>query len=365
LSGPGEAAAGREGSAAAYLAASIRRTLGDSARLASASQVSRAIGMHPGVWRIVLTDGRRLVAKRLPLAALVRGRPFDPLVVEPEVLRHLDGCPVPQVLGVDADGCLIYYGWCGDETLDDVCQLDDPSAHRSSAELVIEGFSLIRSGFERASGELAHRTFPGCGPTDLLAGWDAVRRELDADLPQVSARCGLSDEAALRLGTAVARLGGELADTSPVLGVTDYNARNVVLDREGDQLRFIEFGKIGWDWDERRLVQYSTGMGGGLARGRFRSLLTPDTVGAASDSIAMAHRLDGHHLIFHLLAACRLCRAVAETARAGEATECLRFWRDPEARLLQLRAILACPLSSNALVTGVRGLFSQEVERGP
>ena len=365
MPGPGEPTAGREASATAYLAASVQRALGDQARLASASQVSRAIGMHPGVWRIVLTDGSRLVAKRLPLATLVRGRPFDPLVVEPEVLRHLEGCPVAQVLGVDADGCVIFYGWFGDETLDDVCQLDDPSAHRGSADRVIEGFSLIRSGFERASGELAHMTFPGCSPTDLLAGWEEVRRELDADLPQVAARYALSDEATRRLGPAVARLGGELADASPVLGVTDYNARNVVLDREGDQVRFIEFGKIGWDWDERRLVQYTTGMGGGLARGRFRSLLTPDRAGAASDSNAMGHRLDGHHLIFHLLAACRLCRAVAESARAGEATECLRFWPDPDARLLQLRAILACPLSSNALVAGVRALFSQDVERVP
>ena len=117
-----------------FLAASLIRTLGGEARLAYASPVRRAIGMHPGVWRLVLSDGRRLVARHLPMAALMRGRPFDPLVVEPEVCRCLEGGPVAAVVGVDAGACVIFYEWCGDETLDDICQLKDPSAHRRCAE---------------------------------------------------------------------------------------------------------------------------------------------------------------------------------------------------------------------------------------
>jgi hypothetical protein len=365
LSCPAEPSADPGVSGAAYLDASLQRTLGGSSKLAAATQVRRAIGLHPGVWRIELSDGRRLAAKRFPLAALVRGRPFDPLTVEPEVYRRLEGCPVAPVLGVDVDGCVIFYEWCGDETLDDVCQLEAPSAHRGSAERVTEGFSLIRTGFALHSDGLAPMTFPGCGMADLLEGWEKACGELLGDLPLVASRYGLSDKTTGRLSHEVARLGRVLAGSSPALGVTDYNARNVVLDRGADRLRFIEFAKIGWDWDERRLVQYTTGMGGGLAQGRFRSLLTPDLVRAASDSVAMAHRLDGHHLIFHLLAACRLCRAITETTRSGGNTELLRFWREPEPRLLQLRTILAEPLSLNPLVSGIRATFAQGIERSP
>jgi hypothetical protein len=151
-----------------------------------------------------------------------------------------------------------------------------------------------------------------------------------------------------------------------VLGATDYNARNIVIDPEKNTLRFIEFSKLGSDWPERRLVQYTTGLGARLPDGGFHSLLNRRRVERyaslaaeyrATDPECIAHALDGHHLVFHLLTACMLKDAHLDPSQN---VRLLEVWQSPERRFEQLRSILASPLSGNPLTTELRTFFTKK-----
>ena len=58
-----------------------------------------------GVWRVEDAAGRNVVVKHQLFGRLTRGRAYDLLEVEREVLSILRaaGCPVPACLGVDPD----------------------------------------------------------------------------------------------------------------------------------------------------------------------------------------------------------------------------------------------------------------------
>ena len=80
------------------------------------------------------------------------------------------------------------------------------------------------------------------------------------------------------------------------------------------------------DWPERRLTQYTTSHGAGQPDGGTFSALTPDLTARyaalASDNRAasqaeIAALLDGHHFIFHLLAAQSLLDALPDPASSA------------------------------------------------
>ena len=128
-------------------------------------------------------------------------------------------------------------------------------------------------------------------------------------------------------------------------------------------LRFIEFSKIGWDWPERRLTQYTTSHGAGRPDGRTVSALTPALTARyaalASETRAASQTeitalLDGHHFIFHLLAAQSLLDALPDPRHP-----LLSRWRNPKARLAQLRQILETPLSADPRTAELRSMFER------
>ena len=305
-----------------------------------------------------------MAAKRQPYAPLARGRPWDLLEVEEEVCGRLRTCPVPTVLGVDPELSLIYLGWAGDETLDDICQLRDPSIEHSLALSAIEGFSRIQERFRGQAREMEDRIFPGCDADGVRASWQAVKDEMLSGLPLILETYGVEPGSRERFGRNAARLLDELGAVEPELGVTDYNARNIVVDRPAGSVCFVEFSKIGSDWDERRLVQYTTGMGAGQPGGGFRSLLTGglarrfadlSTVRLSTDAGEVAGRLDGHHFVFHTMAACRICRALK--GGSANADRLLHHWTAPERRLGELVPILSVPLSDHPTVRELRSCF--------
>ena len=135
-------------------------------------------------------------------------------------------------------------------------------------------------------------------------------------------------------------LARSLGRRPPSLGSTDYQPGNVVLDDSGERLTFLEQGKLGWDWTERRAVQYTTwvpapdrdGLIDVEAASRYGDLWSE------GEGKARRRALDGHHLIFHLLWTRRLGLPEA-------------LGTVPEA----LAAGLATPLSDDPLAGEVRG----------
>ena len=320
----------------------------------------RPIPGHPNVWIVSLVDGSILVAKQHAFAPLARGEPHDLLAVEQLAHARFSGAPVPTLYAADSDHDLVFFEWCGDRTLDDVCQEGDAGAY---GRLVVDGFARIQSVFCAESDEFAPRTFPGCFPRDLRRTWRRTTRNLAGSLPRLAERLSQSEDRSRFTSESdtLNELLRFLELSVPLPGPTDYHARNIVIDPVTRSLRFIEFSKVGWDWPERRLTQYTTSHGAGRPDGGTVSVLTP----ALTDRYAglaskyreepreqIAALLDGHHFVFHLLAAQSLLDALPDPRHP-----LLDSWRNPEARLEQLRRILSMPLCDDPRTSELRSCF--------
>ena len=324
-----------------------------------------ATELAAGVWRLDLDGGRRVVAKRQPFAGLARGRADDLLAVEQRVLSLLRerNCPVPRVLGADPSAHLIFFEHVGDETLDDAARSSGPERRQLLRERLVSGFLQLEQAFADCQGELEPHVSPAASRDRLPAVLDQVRKGARNGLHGLLRRCGRASGPALReleerLDELCSRLAGEEGES---LGSTDYNARNVVVGGSG-AVSFIEFAKIGWDWPERRLVQYATGLGAG-AEGGFAGLLDRAAARqyarwAPADRTRRMFALDGHHLLFHLNAAAMLCGALDRPGHEPH-RGLLKAWQQPELRLRQLCAAVAAPLAGDTMTTGFRRQFAR------
>jgi hypothetical protein len=163
-----------------------------------------------------------------------------------------------------------------------------------------------------------------------------------------------------RHGAVLAEMHAWLAARQPVLGSSDYNARNIVVDVPVGQAFFIEFAKMGWDWTERRLVQYTTCMGSGRADGSMRVLLDAEAVRLYAEESALADAakaLDYHQIFFMLSGAAVLCAALSDPLQ-DSSKSLLRAWPSPQARLRQFGAALARPLSDDDVAAPWRAVFA-------
>ena len=71
-----------------------------------------------------------------------------------------------------------------------------------------------------------------------------------------------------------------------------------------------------------------------------------------------AFALDGHHILFHLNAAARLCGALDRPGHEPHRA-LLKAWRQPDLRLRQLCAAVAAPLGDDTMTTGFRRQFAR------
>ena len=135
---------------------------------------------------------------------------------------------------------------------------------------------------------------------------------------------------------------------SATLGTLDYNARNIITDAR--RITFVDFGSIGWDWSERRIVQFFNSLGSNREEGNFVNLLNREVISAYANR-AVAYRsdiseseiitlLDYHNILFYLLIVHRLLEATAQpTSEKNRAL--LNGWGDAGARLARALEILA------------------------
>ena len=117
----------------------------------------------------------------------------------------------------------------------------------------------------------------------------------------------------------------------------------------GDTPTFIDFGSIGWDWGERRLVQSLNSLGANRANGNFVSLLDQAIVEEYAGQVAehredwseteIAAQVDYHQLLFYLSIVHRLLQSTAQPETA-ESKATLQAWGDPKARFRDALALL-------------------------
>ena len=313
------------------------------------------------VWRVEAEDGSKVVVKQQLYGFITRGKPYDLMRVERDALGLLRGagCPVPAVLRIDEEAQCIFLEWVGDRTFEAAIQ----AGERALAPAAVAGLCAIELTLATHAEEWTPRVAPGVGRDDLTVNWDGALARARIGLLRMMHRLGRSfDEAA---STALLqKMHAWLAIRPPALGSSDYNPRNVVVDTSSAGVCFLEFGKIGWDWTERRLVQYTTSVGSGRADGRMRTLLDAESArhyAATCDRADGARALDYHKLFFVLQGAAILCAALDGESQADTL---LSRWRHPQYRLRQFAALLADGLSDDALAAEFRRRASLTTDGG-
>ncbi len=308
------------------------------------SPIREIAPLAEGVWRIDDADGRKVVVKHQLFGRLTQGTAYSLLEVERDVLGflHAAGCPVPAVLGIDPDAHCIFLQWVGDRTLDDAIQDGD----RAATIQAIRGLCAIGRTCAQRADLLEPRVVPSANRAALATAWDEAGTRAHAGIEQLCRRLHQPLDAGIQ--PLLEAMHDWLAARPPALGSVDYNAHNAVVEPEGTCVYFLEFAKIGWDWTERRLTQYTSSMGSGRQDGRMRSLLDASAArlyAEASGRSDGARALDYHRIFFLLNSA-----ALLGAALDGEpyALALRQHWKRPHARLRQCAAMLAEGLSTDS-----------------
>lgn len=302
------------------------------------------------VWRLTAM-GRTYLLKQHLITQPVGESTFTPFQIETAVLLrlHQAGCRVPELYWwSDAANCLLME-WCGDTTLDDLAQETPIDALKQVVQNTVRAFCQLEEGFAKSADTLKPYIYPldysVVLPDTLQTLLDQGRKTLDY-LAWLRGEPISSDEAA-GLDTIWNRLSNRLRRATPTLGTLDYNARNIVVD--GNTPTFIDFGTIGWDWGERRLVQSLNSLGANRENGNFVSLLDQEIVKEYAGKVAehrdgwseaeIAAQVDYHQLLFYLSIIHRLLQSTAQP-EAAESKATLQAWGDPQARFRRALGLL-------------------------
>ncbi|MCY3684438.1 MAG: hypothetical protein OXH16_23850 [Gemmatimonadetes bacterium] len=297
------------------------------------------------VWKVT-TDRSVFAVKHHLFASLTRGKPYHLLAVEQKVTNHLlaSGVSVPRIIATNHD--MVIYEWCGNHTLDDICQTADP---RPFAHSIINTLCALEKAFYKHSTKFIPHIAPGCSADDLREQWHNTTQSLTETLPAL-----VRDPNAPDLLSTWQTLVNELIHAPPALGPTDYNARNIACPNP-EIATVLELAKIGYDWPERRLIQYTTSLGAHNPRGRIIGLLTPALAQYyahlasklySTPAETILFRLDAHHLIYHLSAA-HICLTTPH-------------WQNIKTRLAQHKSQISQPLSGNPLTNKFRTYFEKK-----
>lgn len=302
------------------------------------------------VWRLNAGE-RSFILKQHLIADPVGESTFTPFQVESAILLrlHQAGCRVPELYWwSDAASCLLME-WCGDTTLDDLAQKTPTGKLNPILQNTVRAFCQLEEGFAKT----AHALNPYIYPLDysvflqdmLQTLLDQGRKTLDY-LAWMRGEPIPADQAA-GLDAIWTRMSDCLHRATPTLGTLDYNARNIVVN--GDTPTFIDFGSIGWDWSERRLVQSLNSLGANRTNGNFVSLLDQVIVKAYARQVSehreecseteIAAQVDYHQLLFYLSIIHRLLQSTAQP-EAPESRATLQAWGDPKARFQRALALI-------------------------
>ena len=302
------------------------------------------------VWRLTAM-GRSFLLKQHLITQPIGKSTFTPFQIETAVLLrlHQAGCRVPELYWwSDPTGCLLME-WCGDTTLDDVAQKTPIEDLRQLVQNTVRAFCQLEAGFAKSADTLTPYIYPLDYSVVLR---DTLRTLLDQGrttldyLGWMRGEPMPSDQAGT-LDAIWDRLSHRLREAKPTLGTLDYNARNIVVD--GSIPIFIDFGSIGWDWSERRLVQSLNSLGANRTNGNFVSLLGQEIVEEYANQAVkyregwseteISAQVDYHHLLFCLSIIHRLLQSTAQP-EATESKATLQAWGDPKARFRGALALL-------------------------
>lgn len=283
---------------------------------------------------------------------------YTPCEIESAVLSilHRNGCRVPKVIWKSVDFHALLLEWCGELTLDAIAQSEPMPKLEPILDATLTELCRIETVFVEN--------------TELLTPY-AFRFDLDSTLQHLLEQgrktlnylCGtLTSSQTAHLDTAWAALSNRLKAAPPTFDSLDYQSRNIVIS-EGTPF-LIDFSSVGWDWQERRLVQFFNSIGANQDGANFVSLLNRDLVATyaawvtthreACSPAEVAARVDSHHLLFFLSVIHRLLRATAQP-ETPESRTLLKAWGDAKARYQNaLTLLIDTDLSDDVYTTQIR-----------
>ena len=115
-----------------------------------------------------------LVAKFQLFGSHTRGRPYDLLAVEQAVLGLLGAraCPVPRLLGLEAETSFVFFEHCGSHTLDDLVQERGADGASGCTRRAIAGLCRIEEVLGENRRLLEPLVCPAGGVSHLRRAWE-------------------------------------------------------------------------------------------------------------------------------------------------------------------------------------------------
>ena len=287
---------------------------------------------------------------------------YTPCQIESTVLSilHSNGGRVPKVIWKSEDDHVLLLEWCGESTLDAIAQNRPISDLKPILQTTLTELCRVETVFTENVERFAPYTFRFDLDTTLQHSLEQGRKTLDY-LSHLNADATTSSQTA-RLDAAWNAISNRLRAAPSTLDSLDYQSRNIVI--SGETPFFIDFSSVGWNWQERRLVQYFSSIGANQEGANFVSLLNRDLVNVYAEwvtthretcsPVEIAARVDSHHLLFYLSVIHQLLRAVAQP-EAAESKVLLKAWGDPQARFQSaLMQLINADLSNDVHTTQIR-----------
>lgn len=287
---------------------------------------------------------------------------YTPCEIESTVLSilHRNGCRVPKIIWKSEGSHALLLEWCGESTLDAMAQ----SRPSSTLKPILKTALMELCRVETVFAENTERLTPYAFRFDLDT---ALRDSLEQGRKTLGYLCSsLTSSQTTHLNKAWTALSNRLQTAPTTFDSLDYQSRNIVISEETPFL--IDFSSVGWDWQERRLVQFFNSIGANQEGANFVSLLNRELVDVYAAWVTshretcppaeIAARVDSHHLLFYLSVIHQILRAVAQP-EASESKTLLEAWGDPKARYRSaLRQIVHTDLSDDVHTTQIREMIA-------
>ncbi len=289
------------------------------------------------VHKIRIKD-QKFLLKRHEICSAATDSGYTPFKIETDVLSMLNkgGCNVPQIVWLSEQQNAFLLSWCGDETLDSISQKKSDTNRIPKGcvtQPLLQGILKELCKIEVFFAENASHFQPYLFQHNLEQN---LRRLLEQGRKTLGylqhlRKTSPTKSQNAQLDAAWKSIANQLLNAKPTLGSLDYQANNIVIDNQQPYFiayfiaHFIDFASIGWDWQERRLVQYFNSIGAYKEGSNFISLLNSELVETYVEWVTQ-HRencspteiaacVDSHHLLFYLSVIHRILEAVAKPKR--------------------------------------------------
>ena len=287
---------------------------------------------------------------------------YTPCEIESAVLSilHRNDCRVPQIVWKSEVAHALLLEWCGELTLDAMAQ-SRPSA---TLKPILQTALMELCRVETVFAENMELLTPYAFRFDLEVTLQGL---LEHGRKTLGYLCGaMTSSQTAHLDAVWTALSERLRTAPPTFDSLDYQSRNIVV---SDEIPFlIDFSSVGWDWQERRLVQFFNSIGANQEGAHFVSLLNREWVDTYAawvtshretcSSAEIAARVDSHHLLFYLSVIRQILRAVAQP-EASESRILLKAWGDLKARYQSaLRQVIHTDLSDDVYTTQIREMLA-------